>query len=65
MSLLFLSSRFLTCVPSFIIGKLFLEKTPLNLQSRQKYVVKEQFLLSNRPKTTNFFSPYLFGMSYG
>ena len=29
----FLSSRFMTYVPSFIIVKLFLEKTPLNLGS--------------------------------
>ena len=26
--LLFLSSRFMTCTPSFILGKLFLEKEP-------------------------------------
>ena len=32
-SLLFLSSRFMTYAPSFILGKTFLEKTPLNLGS--------------------------------
>ena len=29
--LLYLSLRFMTFAPSFILGKLFLEKTPLNL----------------------------------
>ena len=29
--LLYLSSRFMTFAPSFVLGKLFLEKTPLNL----------------------------------
>ena len=29
----FLSSRFIAYVPSFIVSKLFLEKTPLNLVS--------------------------------
>ena len=32
-SLLFLLSKFMTYVPSFILGKLSLEKTPLNLGS--------------------------------
>ena len=32
-SLLFLSSKFITYAPSFILGKLSLEKTPLNLGS--------------------------------
>ena len=31
--LLLLSSRFVTYAPSFILGKLFLEKMPLNLGS--------------------------------
>ena len=31
--LLFLSSKFMTYAPSFILGKLFLNKTPLNLGS--------------------------------
>ena len=31
--LLFLSSRFITFAPSFVLGKLSLEKTPLNLGS--------------------------------
>ena len=31
--LLCLSSRFITCTPSFILGKLALEKAPLNLGS--------------------------------
>ena len=31
--LLFLSSRFIVNAPSFVLGKLFLEKTPLNLGS--------------------------------
>ena len=30
--LLFLLSRFITYAPSFILGKLFLEKTSLNLE---------------------------------
>ena len=34
--LLFLLSRFLTCAPSFILGKLFLQKTLLNLGSYLK-----------------------------
>ena len=39
--LLFLSSRFMT---SFILGKLFLEKTPLNLGSLLKYLVISMLL---------------------
>ena len=30
-TLLYLSSRFMTCAPSFVVGNLFLKKTPLNL----------------------------------
>ena len=37
-ALLFLSSRFMTYAPSFILGKLFLEKAPLNLQSVTYYL---------------------------
>ena len=38
--LLFLSSRFITYAPAFILGKLFLEKTPLNLCSQLKQLVE-------------------------
>ena len=34
--LLFLSLRFMTYAPSFVLGKLYLEKTPLNLGSKLK-----------------------------
>ena len=34
--LLFLSLRFITCTPSFVLRKLFLEKAPLNLGSLLK-----------------------------
>ena len=37
-TLLFLSSRFITYSPSFILDKLVLEKTPLDLQSFTKYL---------------------------
>ena len=38
-SFTFLSARFITYTPSFILGKLFLEKTPLNLGSWLKQLV--------------------------
>ena len=37
--LLFLSLRFMTYVPYCILGKLFPEKTPLNLGSSLKYLL--------------------------
>ena len=37
--LLCLSSRFMTYIPSFILGKLYLEKTTLNLGLQLKYLV--------------------------
>ena len=42
--LLFLLSRFITYAQSFILGKLFLEKTTLSLGSQFKYLVSRYCL---------------------
>ena len=40
-----LSLKFMTYAPSFVLGKLFLEKTPLNLGSQLKCLVTSISLL--------------------
>ena len=52
--LLFVSSRFMTYAPYFILGNLFLEKMPLNLGSQLKYLVI-LILLTGWSRTRNFY----------
>ena len=52
----FLSLRFIIYAPSFILGKLFLEKTPLNLGSYLKYLTISE--LFKRWSRTKILYPY-------
>ena len=52
-------SRFITYAPSFILGKLFLEITPLNLGSYLRYLVTS-ILFKEWNRTKSFYQCILF-----
>ena len=56
-SLLYLPSRFMIYAPSFILGKLPLEKTPLNLGLLLKYLIL--IMLKGLSGTKKFIYPFL------
>ena len=62
-TLLFLWFRFIICDPSFILRKLFLEKTPLNTGSFLKQLVIS-ILLKGWRGTKNFYPYILFLLLY-